>query len=166
MDISLEKIDEIVSRTGVSYAKAKEVLMLCNGDVVDSLIYLEKEYDDYQNIEKNDDKIKEISDYIKQLIQKGNVTRIIISRNSKVIIDIPVTMGAVIGVFFAGYTFASIAVAIISGCDLKVITKEGKVLELSAEILKEKFNLKQKEDVSEFDVDEDVIIYKDSDFEK
>ena len=42
MDISLENVDLIVERTGVSYAEAKEALEKANGDVVDAIILIEK----------------------------------------------------------------------------------------------------------------------------
>ena len=46
METTLEKIDEVRKRANVSYGEAKEALESCNGDVVEALIYLEKE--DYQ----------------------------------------------------------------------------------------------------------------------
>ena len=40
--ITLEKIDQIVERTGVTYEEAKEALQAVDGDVVEAIIYLEK----------------------------------------------------------------------------------------------------------------------------
>ena len=40
-EITLEKVDLIRERTGVSYTEAKEALEAGNGDVVDALIYIE-----------------------------------------------------------------------------------------------------------------------------
>ena len=40
-EITLEKIDIIKERTGVSYTDAKEALEECDGDVVNALIYIE-----------------------------------------------------------------------------------------------------------------------------
>ena len=40
--ITLEKIDQIVERTGVSYAQAKEALEKAEGDVVEAIIYIEQ----------------------------------------------------------------------------------------------------------------------------
>jgi len=40
-EITLEKIDIIKERTGVSYTEAKEALEECDSDVVNALIYIE-----------------------------------------------------------------------------------------------------------------------------
>ena len=41
-DITLEKIDTLIERTGISYGKAKEILEICDGNIVDALVYAEK----------------------------------------------------------------------------------------------------------------------------
>ena len=41
MEITLEKVDQVRERTGVSYAKAKEALEHTNGSVLDAIILLE-----------------------------------------------------------------------------------------------------------------------------
>ena len=43
MSITLEKVDQVIERTGVSYAEAKEALELSNEDVVDAIIYIENQ---------------------------------------------------------------------------------------------------------------------------
>ena len=43
MEITLEKVDQVRERTGVSYAKAKEALEHTNGSVLDAIILLESE---------------------------------------------------------------------------------------------------------------------------
>ncbi len=43
MTINLETIDALRDRTQVSYSKAKEALEASNGDLVEAIIYLEKE---------------------------------------------------------------------------------------------------------------------------
>ena len=42
MEITLEAVDQIRDRTGVSYAEAKEALINSGGDVVDAIIALKK----------------------------------------------------------------------------------------------------------------------------
>ena len=42
MDITLEKIDELRERKNVSYSVAKKALENANGDMVEAIIYLEK----------------------------------------------------------------------------------------------------------------------------
>ncbi|KZL93896.1 DUF4342 domain-containing protein [Clostridium magnum] len=90
-DITLEKIDIIRERTGVSYTDAKEALEACSGNVVDALIYIEQnKKTTMNNIYTSKD---EFLDWLKDLVKKGNVNRIRIKKDEKVIVDIPVNAG-------------------------------------------------------------------------
>ena len=57
MEITLEKVDQVRERTGVSYAKAKETLEHTKGDVLDAIILLE---DEMKNENSSNDKWQEI----------------------------------------------------------------------------------------------------------
>ncbi len=90
-EITLEKIDIIRERTGVTYAEAKEALENCEGNVVDALIYIEeteKSTKDSMYTTKD-----EFVDWLKDLVRKGNVTRIKIRREDRTVLDIPVNAG-------------------------------------------------------------------------
>lgn len=93
-EITIEKIDIIRERTKVSYAEAKEALEICDGNVVDALIYVEenkKKKREEMYISKD-----EFIAWIKDLINKGNVNRIKIKKGDKVIADIPVNAGVAV----------------------------------------------------------------------
>lgn len=90
-DITLEKIDIIRERTGVSYTDAKEALETCSGNVVDALIYIEQnKKTTMNNIYTTKD---EFLDWLKDLAKKGNINRIRIKKGEKVIVDVPVNAG-------------------------------------------------------------------------
>jgi Transcription factor homologous to NACalpha-BTF3 len=90
-DITLEKIDIIRERTGVSYTDAKEALEACSGNVVDALIYIEQnKKTTMNNIYTTKD---EFLDWLKDLVKKGNINRVRIKKDEKVIVDIPVNAG-------------------------------------------------------------------------
>ena len=42
MEITLEKVDKVIERTGASYKEAKEALEMTDGNVLDAIIYLEE----------------------------------------------------------------------------------------------------------------------------
>ena len=68
----LEKIDVIRERLGVTYKEAKEALDRAGGDVVQALINLEdahRKWDDAL-----EEKGRQLIEYIKEIIRKGNVT--------------------------------------------------------------------------------------------
>jgi hypothetical protein len=91
-EITLEKIDIIRERTGASYTEAKEALEACGGNVVDALIYIEEQKK--EPVENMFSSKEEFFDWLRDLINKGNVNRIRVKKDEKVLIDIPVTAGA------------------------------------------------------------------------
>lgn len=105
MDITLEKVDKVKERTGVSYKMAKDALVKCNGDVLEAIIYIEdiKNDPEYSGAKsesgcKNTETIEELKVWLKDLINKGNVTRIKVSKDGKKIVDVPVNAGIAAGV--------------------------------------------------------------------
>jgi hypothetical protein len=91
-EITLEKIDIVRERTGASYSEAKEALEACEGNVVDALIYLEGQKE--PPVDNMFSSKEEFFDWMREMINKGNVNRIRIKKDEKVLIDIPVTAGA------------------------------------------------------------------------
>jgi len=120
MEITLEKIDTIRERTGVSYKEAKEALQACNGEVVDALVYLEQAQKEGKWTETITVAGSEVVDKVKDLIRKGNIAKIRIKKDDKVLLDIPVTAGA-IGTLLAPQLAAiGTVVALISKCTLEI----------------------------------------------
>ena len=106
--ITIESIEQVMQRVPkATYAEVKEALIKCDGDVVDAIILLQdnstgaEERKDKKSFEdvfgKDSDKIKE---EITELIRKSNVIRIVIEKNGKIIMNIPISVG-VVGVVFA-----------------------------------------------------------------
>lgn len=96
MEITLEMVDKVIERTGVSYLEAKEALEESNGNVLDAIIYLEEKYEDEEFMCKNFVKTEEIEDvkeFVKNLIKKGYATRIRILKDDEELCDIPVNAG-------------------------------------------------------------------------
>ncbi|CAM2846879.1 DUF4342 domain-containing protein [Hathewaya histolytica] len=139
-NITLEKIDIIRERTGVNYSEAKEALELCNGSVVDTLVYLEQQT-------KNNSKEKiseflgtkdEFKQWLNDMIQKGNVTRIKVKKDSRVIVDIPVNAGIAAGIVSMIFP-AILGIGVIAAIATKVtieITKEDGTVEVVNTVIK------------------------------
>ncbi|MBC2579237.1 DUF4342 domain-containing protein [Clostridium sp. DJ247] len=135
-EITLEKIDIIRERTGVSYTEAKEALEACNGNVVDALIYIE------QNNKTTKDNLyttkDEFLDWLKDLVKKGNVNRIRIKKDEKIIVDIPVNAGIAATLTALIYP-PLIAIGILTAVFTKVtieITKDDGTVEVVNKIIK------------------------------
>ena len=119
MDISLEKVDIIRDRTGVTYKEAKEALEAANGNVVDALINIE-EAGDKRWTETISVKGSEAVEKLKGIVKSGNVNRIRVKKDDYVILDIPVTAGAISAVVIPQLTAIGTAVALLSKCVIEV----------------------------------------------
>lgn len=145
-EITLEKIDIIRSRTNLSYSEAKEILEKCNGDVVDALVYHEKMKEETKEEKSfmNDVSmtVDEFIAYMKDLVKKGNVTRIKIKKEDKTLVDIPVNAGIAIGLVALLQPIllmVGAAAAIITKIQVE-ITKEDGTVEVVNKIIKSVFN--------------------------
>lgn len=125
MNITLEMIDQVRSRTGVSYKEARDALERANGDVVQALIALEEK--DKQPGQTWTERIQvqgsEVVDRIKELIREGNVTRIVVKQGDNVIVELPVTVGAVGAVIAPFLAAFGVAVALASKCTIELERK-------------------------------------------
>ena len=182
--ITIEAIDQVMERVpGATYAEVREALIKSDGDVIDAIILLqenstEKENKNKKTFEevfgKDSDKIKE---EITELLRKSNVIRIVIEKNGKIIMKIPITVG-VVGVVFAPIlTLIGLSASVLAKYRIKIENEdEGTIVDLG-EFSEEKLNIikdmvssatkdvkqavdkrnKKTEDKNEVD-DDDVII--------
>ncbi len=126
MEITLEKIDLVKERTGVSYKQAKEALEAAEGDVVEAIIAIEESSccccgdDKGANwTETINAKGTEVVDKLKELVKKGNVSRIRVKKDNLTILDIPVTAGA-FAIFIPQFAAVGAAVALLTKCTIEV----------------------------------------------
>ncbi|HHV62026.1 MAG TPA: DUF4342 domain-containing protein [Firmicutes bacterium] len=92
-EITLEKVDCIRERAGLSYEDAVEYLRQAGGDVVEALVLIERDMSAQRT--RLIDKGSEIIEAIKDVIHKGNETKIKIRQNDKTLVELPVTAGVV-----------------------------------------------------------------------
>jgi hypothetical protein len=123
MDITLEKIDIIRDRTGISYKEAKEALEAASGNVVDALISIEdvgnKKWTETMT-ESISVKGTEAMDKLKSILNTGNVSRIRVKKDEYIILDIPVTAGAIGAIAIPQFTAIGAAVALLTKCTIEV----------------------------------------------
>ena len=152
MTINLENVDLIRERTGASYKEAKEALEASNGDVLEAIIFIE------EKPKHGDAFAKGMHDFgkdfgkgfhgfgadimvkLKELVKAGNVSRITLEKEDKVLIDIPVNVGAVGAVLFPPATVVAIIAALATGCSMKILKTDGETIdikEVTTEALKQ-----------------------------
>lgn len=136
MEITLEKIELVKDRTGVSYKEAKEALEAVDGSVVDAIIAIEETV----NL-KSGNKATEFADdtveKIKEIVKKGNITKIAVKKDEETLVNIPLNVGLV-GALVAPWGIIAATIAAFGfKCKIELTKDDGTVIDLSqkAEVL-------------------------------
>lgn len=130
MEITLEKIELVKDRTGVTYKEAKDALEAADGNVVDAIIAIEEQIDD-MSTGRIGAKKEELKDKVKEILNKGNVSRIIVSKDGENILNIPLNAG-IVGALVAPWGVVAAAVAALGfKCQIEFIKDDGSVIDLS-----------------------------------
>ena len=145
--ITLEMMDELKARTGVTYEKAKEALETTGGAVIGAIILIErgtkteeKPFTAYETYEEEPTKelnmddlpdLEELGDKLKEIIEKGSVTRIQLRKGAKVLMSVPVTTGiagGIIGAWVAPWIVIPGALAVYgTKCSIDIIKEDGTI---------------------------------------
>lgn len=101
-----------------SYEEAKRALESSNWDVVDALVFMEKE----ETSKKEEIFIRgnELVDKVKELVRKGNVTKIKVKQDDRVLIEIPVTAGVVGALVAPQLAIIGAVAALVSRCTVEI----------------------------------------------
>ena len=91
MSTNLNQIDELRKRAKVSYSDAKEALEACNDDILEALVYLEK------NNRTKSEKAG-FFDKIGALLKKGSNTRLTMYKQDKIIFNLSMNMTVLIAI--------------------------------------------------------------------
>lgn len=146
--ISLESVDQVIERTGANYSEAKEALEYSNGDVLDAIIYLEGKLDNKDNsFDKAVETIDEFKTWLKELIKKGNISRVKIKKDEKVVVDVPVNAGiavAVIAVIMPALLAFGVIAAVATKITIEITRTDGTVEVINKYIVKAADEVKEK----------------------
>ena len=174
-EITIEKIDTVIQRVpNVTYAEAKQALLEHNGDVIESIIALESNSSTIDNniskktkqakkvvedmFSKDSEDFKEMKNQAKELLKKSSVIRIIIDRNNKVIMNIPLTVGVVGVALLPIYTLVGLSAAVIGKCRIKIQNEDdGSIVDLG-ELNEEKLNMLKQMLVNTANEVKDVVV--------
>ncbi len=118
MAVSLEMIEMLRERAHVTYEEAKEALEKCNNDVVEALIYLEKQ--EKIKTPPNPSASTGFMATIKKLIKTCNITKLIISKNGNTIIDLSLTVVILITLIFAPLTVVGLLAALFTNHKIRL----------------------------------------------
>ena len=133
MEITLEKIELVKDRTGVSYRDAKEALEATNGNVVDAIIKIEDEINAGARAKITDNGAKVI-EKIKEYVHQGNVNHITVKRDGEIVLNIPITVGVVGTALAPWLTVIGSVVALGMKCDILLVKEDGSTIDLSSKV--------------------------------
>lgn len=149
-DITLEKIDQVLERVpSASYAEAKEALVISDGNVLDAIIYLEQNKKTAKVKSKAKEKMEnalgkdaeEIKNQLKEMLKRSNVIRVIVEKDNKIIMNIPLTVGVVGLALGPLVTLVGLSAAVIGKFNIKVQNEEDKTVVDLGELNEEKLNM-------------------------
>lgn len=131
MEITLEKIELVKDRTGVTYAEAKAALEEADGSVVDAIIAIEETINAGEKKRGFGKQGEALFASIKELVKKGNVSKIQVKREDEIVLNVPVNAG-IVGVVIA--PLASV-VAVVAAfgfkCTIEIIKNDGTIIDVS-----------------------------------
>lgn len=130
MEITLEKIELVKDRTGVSYREAKEALEKSSGNVVDAIISIEDSVNG-ENFGYSDAESKDIISKLKEIIAKGNATKILIKKDDQVVVNIPINAGIIGSVVAPWGMIAGLVAAFGFKCRIEVVKNDGKSINIT-----------------------------------
>ena len=169
-NITIEKVDAVFERIpSATYADAKEALIKCNGDVVEAVVYLEnqkknkgkKAKETLEDVFGKDG--EDIKYQLKDLLKKSSVVRVIVEKDNKVMMNIPLTVGVVGAALVPVITLVGLSAAVITKYRIKVQNEEsGEVVDLG-ELNEEKLHVLKNMIVNTAKDVKDVVVDKNKD---
>jgi len=129
MSINLEQIDELRKRANVSYEDSKNALETSNGNLIEALVFLEKQ-----------GKIKEpettrcegqFFKKVKRLIKKGNETKLIVEKDDTVVLNVCITIVIIVTIAAAPLTIIALLVALATNHKIRIKKKDHECSEVN-----------------------------------
>jgi membrane-associated HD superfamily phosphohydrolase len=175
-NITIEKLDAVIERvSSTTYAEAKQALLECDGDVIEAVILLElqkgsggKTKQAKKTMEevfsKDNEDLKELKLQVKELLKKSSVIRVIVEKNGKIVMNIPLTVGVVGLALGPLVTLVGLSAAVLGKYNIMIQNEDdGSIVNLG-ELTEEKLNmLKQMLTNTAKEVKDVVVDYKKDD---
>lgn len=139
MSVNLEKIDMLRERVNVSYNEAKEVLEKFDGDIVEAIIYLEKD--------KNFKTTKpDFSDQAKTFFERVNQWKLVVKKKDQTLINLNLVISVIFALFAFPFTLLMLALALFTGHRIKITKGDVESIDLGEMVGKAGDSLKRDEE--------------------
>jgi hypothetical protein len=115
---NIEKIDMVRDRMNVTYEEAKQALESTSWDVVEAIIQIERT--EMTRKEEIFVRGSELVEKVKEIVRKGNINRLRVKQDDKVLIEIPVTAGVVGALLAPQLAIIGAVAALVSKCTVEI----------------------------------------------
>lgn len=131
---TLQKIDDILKRTNADFSTAKQALEDANGDVLEAIILIENQNKNQSYQQTGPGKGEQVFNQLKDILAKGNATKLTIKKNGETIVNLPITAG-LLGAFIAPFlSAAGITAALLTQCSVEITQADGKVVDIGQKV--------------------------------
>ena len=136
MEITLEKIELVKDRTGSTYAEAKAALEAADGSVVDAIIALEEAMNkEHDKVDGGSLKDSPLFAKLKEIVEKGNVSRILVRKGEKTVVNFPVTAGVIGALLVPWGAILGIVAAMGTQCSIDFVDDKGNVIDIDGTVI-------------------------------
>ncbi|MHC1749997.1 MAG: DUF4342 domain-containing protein [Cellulosilyticaceae bacterium] len=115
-NITLEQIDLLMDRAHVSYTDAKEALENANGDILDALLWLERN----KKVNPEPKKEHDTMDRFGNFIDKLNKTRFKMHKGSTTYVNVSLTLALILIVFTLHISIIVLLLSLITGVRIEL----------------------------------------------
>ncbi|MGE5583337.1 MAG: DUF4342 domain-containing protein [Bacillota bacterium] len=115
---NIEKIDMVRDRMNVTYEEAKLALEATNWDVIEAIIKIEQ--DERTRKEEIFVRGNELVERVKEIVRKGNINRLKVKQDDKILVEIPVTAGVVGALLAPQLAIIGAVAALVSKCTVEI----------------------------------------------
>lgn len=125
----IEKAEKLMQKTGITYEEARKALEESNWDLLDAMVHLEnngkvnhqKEEPAMEGTKANnraqttESLVKKVVNFVKSILDAGNRSHFIIKKDSRQVMEIPVTIAVLLFIFLNWVFLAALGFTLILG---------------------------------------------------
>lgn len=143
MSNTLDQIDQIIGRTKVTYAEAKEALDACNGDVLEAIIKIESSQSTKTETNEKSEKsnfdvqFKFILKQLGKIVSKGLQIKVLWKKESQTFLELPLLIVVIATLWLMPFSILALALPFFFGVRMQINRGNGKVTDVNDWIKKQ-----------------------------
>lgn len=97
MDITLDQIDELRARAGVSYEEACNYLRAAGGDLIEAILMAERDREKSDRLSGSEiaDRSRDVLERVRRVVSEGTKKRLVVKQEDRKVAEIPLAAGVI-----------------------------------------------------------------------